>query len=737
MKGNSLAGFALCFIAGYGLGFTHHHIATFVTNDNAPSDARLRSVEARLAQLEALQMHHHGAFVPRSESLPLPQQGDGASDATRRLNTASVDSHTVAAISNVHDSGKYHAAAAAAAAVEVPAGAVAETTPKRNDDIPGCPPGRKPYHVILTAQDSTYQAWQTRIMVHHLRRIQRSNPCSEITGFTRLLSSPNGGPDGLMDEIPTVLAKELAPGQGCRGTAENSCDMGFPVMNRPHAVTQLLANLPAHITEEYVLIAETDHVFLSEPPNRATPSMPACFPFGYMNAKAADLRPTVARFAKDAATVDPCGPSPVLIHLPQLRKLTPEWLRLSFELKRDAEAEKLFGWVLEMWGYTLAANRLGIQHLVWQNLQTEPSALWHANLEGDPHIYHYTFGLEFTGDGIPVTTIGDWSLDKRHYMGAYPPRQLEPPPRCAGKAAATLTALFNEATGNISSWPTGPAGSPTNGGTKGTRGWGESSGPGVMQTLGGGRGRGVGIVTEAAFRRSRLAQAVTSRGPWKWAGEGPVLFFRGGRMHTPWGAGRWSLSGDAIAVSLGACGMYRLSFNAARTAFAAATGRGVPPSSQGVLDVPAAGGAAGGAKARVRHDDDKDDDDEDDDDDDEGTEGDDPAVVAARWRNDLSDSLIYRRLIGSGPWSWQGVSALGFLGGGVLHTPWGKGTWEPHPTRGANTIYANFVGEKHVVTFDECWSFSSMRERDGDKASGVAKIDATAKSCPALSPKPA
>lgn len=347
MKSNSsLAGFALCFIAGYGLGFTHHHIASFATSSDGPSDVRLRSVEARLAQLEALQVHNHGVFVPGAETSQAVAQ-------TRRLTAHDDATKAAVAIDNVHDSGKYHAAAAAVAAAA--AGATAAnanpfgigaltseaTVQKRNDDIPGCPPGRKPYHVILTAQDSTYQAWQTRIMVHHLRRIQRGNPCSEITGFTRLLSSPNGGPDSLMDEIPTVLAKELTQGQSCRNTNENSCDMGFPVMNRPHAVTQLLANLPAHITEEYVLIAETDHVFLSEPPNRATPTSPACFPFGYMNAKAAELRPTVSRFARDADTVDPCGPSPVLIHLPQLRKLTPEWLRLSFELKRDAEAEKV------------------------------------------------------------------------------------------------------------------------------------------------------------------------------------------------------------------------------------------------------------------------------------------------------------------------------------------------------------------------------------------------------------
>ena len=79
----------------------------------------------------------------------------------------------------------------------------------------------------------------------------------------------------------------LEPGSGCRDDpSSNSCDMGFPVMNRPHAVTQFLANLPPSLTEEYVLIAETDHIFMKTPKNRATPTKPVCFPFGYMNAKA-------------------------------------------------------------------------------------------------------------------------------------------------------------------------------------------------------------------------------------------------------------------------------------------------------------------------------------------------------------------------------------------------------------------------------------------------------------------
>ena len=82
---------------------------------------------------------------------------------------------------------------------------------------------------------------------------------------------------------------------------------------------------------------------------------------------------------------------------------------------------------------------------------------------------------------------------------------------------------------------------------------------------------------------------------------------------------------------------------------------------------------------------------------------------------------------------WHGVSPLAFLGGGVLHTPWGAGTWDVHPDK-LDTIHANFVGPKHIVTFDECWGFKSVRASDGDKASGVAKIDPPPKpeACPKL-----
>ena len=74
--------------------------------------------------------------------------------------------------------------------------------------------------------------------------------------------------------------------------------------------------------------------------------------------------------------------------------------------------------------------------------------------------------------------MGDWSLDKRHYMANYPPRALEPPPACAGKAAHTLHRLFNEASEGIKEWP------EQAGQSRGTHGWGHPKGGGGVSVAG-------------------------------------------------------------------------------------------------------------------------------------------------------------------------------------------------------------------------------------------------------------
>ena len=68
------------------------------------------------------------------------------------------------------------------------------------------------------------------------------------------------------------------------------------------------------------------------------------------------------------------GPSPAIMHVSNLKKLAPLWYELSVQMKADREADGAFGWMLEMWGYSVAALRVGIKHFAWQQIQIEPQS---------------------------------------------------------------------------------------------------------------------------------------------------------------------------------------------------------------------------------------------------------------------------------------------------------------------------------------------------------------------------
>jgi hypothetical protein len=68
----------------------------------------------------------------------------------------------------------------------------------------------KRFHVALTATDALYSQWQSRIM-HYWYKEMRGRPGSDVGGFTRILHS--GKPDGLMDEIPTMVVDPLPEGK--------------------------------------------------------------------------------------------------------------------------------------------------------------------------------------------------------------------------------------------------------------------------------------------------------------------------------------------------------------------------------------------------------------------------------------------------------------------------------------------------------------------------------------------
>jgi hypothetical protein len=197
-----------------------------------------------------------------------------------------------------------------------------------------------------------------------------------------------------------------------------------------------------------------------------------------------------------------------------------DWLSISIDLRSNDKAESVIqGWVQEMWGYSIAAAKHGIVHKELHEFQVEPAA--HARRLGprfyeDYQIFHYTYGIEYRLDGHPqgVNQIGEWSLDKRHYGGAYPPRNLEPPPLGANAAACWLLQAWNEAIDADPDWPDSKA--------FGTLGWRRDCSPPER----------VGAHPIA----SRLVGTA-----WTWAGIPGLEFTTTCVVKTPWGNGKWGV----------------------------------------------------------------------------------------------------------------------------------------------------------------------------------------------------
>ena len=324
-----------------------------------------------------------------------------------------------------------------------------------------CPASRKPYHTLLTATAQVYQQWQCRVMYYQWKKQRNNDPagaCTEMTGFTRLVAHGDATPDGLENEIPSFFVKEYTQRDYARFR-------GYRVINRPYSVTQLLKSdyWKSQIREDYLFIAETDHILTQPLPNKASRGSPMAYIFNYMGPNPAHAN--IIKKAWPAGGMDgfrhvqSIGPSPVVIHRDDLEKIAKPWEETAVALKTDSEADGRLGWVIEMWGYAIAAAKVGLIHQEFKDFQVEPGALSSTpQLRGFPGrywIFHYTYQFEYMLDGTPCQpwTIGEYSLDKRHFSDTYPVPPLPEPPAKANPAAFYLLRTFNEAMANISSWP--------------------------------------------------------------------------------------------------------------------------------------------------------------------------------------------------------------------------------------------------------------------------------------------
>nr|DAD42767.1 TPA_asm: hypothetical protein HUJ06_000997 [Nelumbo nucifera] len=135
-----------------------------------------------------------------------------------------------------------------------------------------------------------------------------------------------------------------------------------------------------------------------------------------------------------------------------LEKIAPTWMNVSLKMKDDPEADKTFGWVLEMYAYAVASAMHGVKHILRKDFMIQPP--WDLEV-GKTFIIHYTYGCDYSLKGeLTYGKIGEWRFDKRSYLHGPPPRNLPLPPPGVPESVVTLVKMVNEATANIPGWDT-------------------------------------------------------------------------------------------------------------------------------------------------------------------------------------------------------------------------------------------------------------------------------------------
>ncbi|KAK1369946.1 hydroxyproline O-arabinosyltransferase 1-like [Heracleum sosnowskyi] len=181
---------------------------------------------------------------------------------------------------------------------------------------------KRMFHTTVTASEGVYSLWQCRIMYYWFKKF-KNGPNSEM------------------------------------------------VLHRPWAFVQWLEL--ANIEEDYILMAEPDHIIMKPIPNLSQNGLPAAFPFSYIESKKEEA---ILRkfFPEEKGPITNIAYVPCVLNLiayanvaflyfccqvcfsmklcetglGNLYKIAPTWMNVSLAMKRDPEADLSFEWVLEM-----------------------------------------------------------------------------------------------------------------------------------------------------------------------------------------------------------------------------------------------------------------------------------------------------------------------------------------------------------------------------------------------------
>lgn len=267
-------------------------------------------------------------------------------------------------------------------------------------------------HTVITANGIAYTNWQTRLMFASWKRAAAAGGAGNVmTKFTRILHRT--ADDELMAEIPTVRVQPRRP------ECDVSCD--FVIADRAKAVLDWMQTEDSQQCS-HVLMAESDYFFV-KPLNvfhLPQKGFSVGFHFGYVSPEYGNFSVISRRYVDETtplARVPQTGNAPQLMHRDDMDKVIPLWAKMVDRIETDADAKAAWGWVRDMYAYSFAALKSGVQHMTelvpFNTLMVQPPA--DVTL-GDAIILHWTWGPRISINGSVV-----WELDKRGYDGVSMP----------------------------------------------------------------------------------------------------------------------------------------------------------------------------------------------------------------------------------------------------------------------------------------------------------------------------
>ena len=170
-----------------------------------------------------------------------------------------------------------------------------------------------------------------QVFYYWYRKHRAESPGSDLGGFTRILHSQTH--DVLSDEMHTVRVDPLED------------DQGYVVLSRPFAFNNFIegGHLDA-IEEEYILMAEPDHILLRPMANFVEDGYNAiAFPFFYIATGDEQNAPLIAKVLgrelprAELEAIDGTGNSPVVIAKRDFRRLSERWHDYTLRIFEDKE----------------------------------------------------------------------------------------------------------------------------------------------------------------------------------------------------------------------------------------------------------------------------------------------------------------------------------------------------------------------------------------------------------------